>query len=326
MSTYSNTPGTAVAVRSGLSLQDKLRYAEKLSDAGMLPAQYRKQPANVLYAVEYGEMLGLGAMAAITGIHVIEGKPTASAGLIGGLVRSAGHKLRVSFDRQTMTAKAVIVRADDPDFEFVSEWSLDRAKAADLTSKKVWRQYPDAMLKARAITEVARDACEDVLFGLHYTPEELGAEVDAEGEPIRVTAERVASPVTVPDPEELTEEEEALVAASGIKMPPPVRKPAPAPAAEEPLDAEVVDDQADDQVDDAAVELLDLKRAAWQTAMAAWPQLDRDELVEQYASVYREWVKDAPHFAQDIRQAGFDELSAYLNAVLVPLTAQSAAA
>ena len=37
------------------------------------------------------------------------------------------------------------------------------------------------MLKARAITQCARDACEEALFGLHYTPEELGAEVDEDG-------------------------------------------------------------------------------------------------------------------------------------------------
>src|SRR6185312_3022660 len=40
---------------------------------------------------------------------------------------------------------------------------------------------PASMLKSRAITQCARDACEEALFGLHYTPEELGAEVDEDG-------------------------------------------------------------------------------------------------------------------------------------------------
>ena len=43
------------------------------------------------------------------------------------------------------------------------------------------------MLKSRAITQCARDACEEALFGLHYTPEELGAEVD-EGLVVQVEA------------------------------------------------------------------------------------------------------------------------------------------
>ncbi|MGL5908530.1 MAG: hypothetical protein ACRCZP_00920, partial [Phycicoccus sp.] len=44
--------------------------------------------------------------------------------------------------------------------------------------------------------EVARDACEEALMGMHYTPEELGAETDAEGTPVRATAtqDRPADP------------------------------------------------------------------------------------------------------------------------------------
>lgn len=161
------------------SLPAKVQYAKTLADSGLLPAAYRRNPANVLYAVEYGEMLGLPPMAAITGIHIIEGKPTASAGLISALVRRAGHRLRVTGDDRHAVAE--IIRRDDPDFTFRAEWTMERAKQADLLGKGTWKKYPAAMLKARAISEVARDACEETLSGVHYTPEELGAEVDEEG-------------------------------------------------------------------------------------------------------------------------------------------------
>jgi hypothetical protein len=129
--------------------------------------------------MEYADMLGLPPMVAMTGIHVIEGKPTASSGLISGLVRKARHRLRVTGDDKHAVAE--ITRSDDPDFTFRSEWTLDRAKQAELLGKSNWKKYPAAMLKARAITEAARDACEEALFGLQYTPEELGAEVDEDG-------------------------------------------------------------------------------------------------------------------------------------------------
>ena len=164
------------------SMPAKLQYAKALADSGLLPAAFRKQPANVLYAVEYGDMLGLPAMAAITGIHVIEGKPTASAGLISALVRRAGHKLRVTGDAKGATCQ--IVRADDPGYTFEVTFTFDDAKAAGLTGKDVWKKYAASMLKARAITQCARDACEEALYGLHYTPEELGADVDGDGEPV----------------------------------------------------------------------------------------------------------------------------------------------
>jgi hypothetical protein len=176
------TASTEVEVRApqGSGMLAKIRYAQTLADSGLLPTAYRRQPANVLYAVEYGEMLGLAPMAAITGIHIIEGKPSASAGLISGLVRRAGHKLRVHGDARSATCQ--IVRSDDPGYTFEVTFTMDDAKAAGLTGKPVWKNYPASMLKARAITQCARDACEEALYGLHYTPEELGADVDAEGE------------------------------------------------------------------------------------------------------------------------------------------------
>jgi hypothetical protein len=179
------------------TLDGSVRFAQLLADADLLPRQFVGKPANVLYAVEYGRTLGISPVAAITGIHVIEGKPSASSGLIGALVRQAGHKLRVKSDGMTW-ATAQIVRADDPDFTYECTWNLQRAEQAGLLQIKdgkpfardrngkpaTWEKYTAAMLKARAITEVARDACEDVLFGLHYTPEELGAQVNADGEPV----------------------------------------------------------------------------------------------------------------------------------------------
>ena len=184
------TTGTEVAVRrpqgQAAAIPAKLAYARELANSGLLPAQYRRNPANVLWAVEYGEMLGLSTMAAMTGVHVIEGKPTASAGLISGLVRQAGHRLRVWGDNKSATCE--ITRSDDPEHPFSVTWTLKKeagdnpsAEVAGLLGKNTWKQYPAAMLKSRAITQCARDACEEVLYGLHYTPEELGAEVDEDG-------------------------------------------------------------------------------------------------------------------------------------------------
>lgn len=186
------------------TLDGAVRFAQLLADADLLPRQFIGKPANVLYAIEYGRTLGITPVAAITGIHVIEGKPSASSGLIGGLVRQAGHKLRVKSDGKTW-ATAQIVRADDPDFTYECTWDLERAAQAGLCEIKngkpfardrngkpaTWEKYTAAMLKARAITEVARDACEDVLFGLHYTPEELGAIVNQDGEPVEAPVQQL---------------------------------------------------------------------------------------------------------------------------------------
>ncbi len=171
-----------------MSLPEKISYCEALSRANALPAQYRGKPHDLLFAVEYAGSLGLHPIAAITGIHVIDGKPSASAALISMLVRRAGHKLRVTGDAQSATCE--IIRADDPGFTFRVTWTMEDARAAGLATKDVWKKYAASMLKARAVSQCARDAAEDALFGLHYTPEEVGAVVDQDGNPVEVEPDR----------------------------------------------------------------------------------------------------------------------------------------
>ncbi|MER5785779.1 hypothetical protein ABT104_29290 [Streptomyces mobaraensis] len=170
-----------------MTVEAKLDYCRAFAASGLLPRQYRQQPANLLYAVEFAESLGLHPMVAITGVHVIEGKPTASSALISALVRRAGHRLRVKGDATSATAQ--IIRADDPDWVFEVTFTIEDARRAGLLGKDVWKKYPASMLKARALSAVARDACEEALFGVHYTPEELGAVVDQEGNPVYLAGE-----------------------------------------------------------------------------------------------------------------------------------------
>lgn len=173
------------------NLVAKMEYASKLSHSNLLPKSYQGNPANLLFALEYADALGVQPIHAITSIHVISGKPTASADLMASVVRRAGHKLRVTGD--DTYALAQLTRADDPDFTFEARWDLAKARQANL-STPTWKQYPGAMLRSRAITEVIRAGAPDAMFGLVYTPEELGAEVDGEGRPVATTAPAKAAP------------------------------------------------------------------------------------------------------------------------------------
>lgn len=159
-------------------LEQKGQYATWLAKADLLPVAYRGKPANVLLAIEYGEALGIAPMTAINMIHVIEGKPTISAGLMASLVRNAGHRLRVETDAttdpQNPSATATLIRRDDPEFTFTATWDYKRAIEAGLGKKSNWQNYKINMCKARAISEVCRDACPEVLAGIAYTPDELG--------------------------------------------------------------------------------------------------------------------------------------------------------
>lgn len=155
----------------GAELSEQVRYAELISNAGMLPTAYRGKPADILLAVGLGSSMGLSPAESLMRIHVIQGRPTASAELIAANVRKAGHTLRVQGDETG--ARATIRRADDPDFEYESTWTLDRAKKMGLTDKDQWKKQPGTMMRWRAITEVARLACSEALYGVTYVTEEI---------------------------------------------------------------------------------------------------------------------------------------------------------
>ncbi|MDX3214539.1 recombinase RecT [Streptomyces sp. ME02-6991-2B] len=189
-----------------MSPHDAWLLCESLAASPLLPDAYRKQPASVLWAMEYGRALGLDVITTITTIHVIKGKPTQSADLMLGRARAAGHRVRIKAERTRCVVS--IQRHDDPDDETVVEWTLDDAVTARLceirndrpysrdqkNQPQPWEKFPRAMLRARAIAEAVRMACPEVLHGAIYTPEELGAVVDQEGQPVYVV-ERDEPPV-----------------------------------------------------------------------------------------------------------------------------------
>ncbi|QCX77644.1 RecT family protein [Streptomyces sp. YIM 121038] len=197
---------------SHMSPYEAWQFCESLANTPLLPDAYRKQPASVLWAMEYGRALGLDVVTTITTIHVIKGKPCQSADLMLGRTRSAGHRVRITSERTRCEVR--IMRHDDPDDETVIEWVLDDAVTAGLCTlvdgrprardqkgqPQPWEKFPRAMLRARAIAEAVRIACPEVLHGAIYTPEELGAVVDQEGNPVvveRADAPPVQEGVTV---------------------------------------------------------------------------------------------------------------------------------
>lgn len=209
------------------ALDDRWKYAKAISSADdMLPKGFRGiikpqdgsapyqgiVPGKVFMALETGAMLGVHPMAALQGINVIEGKASIAPSLMQALVRRAGHKIRVdvtgTIEGGDLAATAKLTRSDEPDEPYTVTWTpfdavraglLDSYEAdengiyiplarSDKNIAKPWETYLRSMLKWRAQSEVVRDGAEDVLMGVHYTPEELGSVVDDEGhvEPVTV--------------------------------------------------------------------------------------------------------------------------------------------
>lgn len=175
---------TAVAIRSSEVPSDftaQMHMATVLADSTLLPVHLRGKPANVLVVLQGARALDVSAFWAFQSMHVIDGKLGLSAELMRALVIRAGHTVRV-VERSNARAIVEIQRADR-DTPYRAEFTWDDAVAAKLTGRDNYTKYRKSMLVARATAIAVRDECPDVMFGVVYTPDELGAVTDEEGVP-----------------------------------------------------------------------------------------------------------------------------------------------
>lgn len=173
------------ADQGGLALHAQMDYARAISVAHMLPDNYRNKPADIMLAMGLGQSMGLSPAESLYRISVVKGKPTASAELIAANVRKAGHRLRVTGDETYATC--TIIRADDPDFEFTVTRDMEWAQRMGLAGNDNYKRQAGTMLQWRAITACARLACPEALYGVAYTPDEMG-----DGPRLTATQERPA--------------------------------------------------------------------------------------------------------------------------------------
>lgn len=183
------TRGKAATPTPGFSyitanLQERAAYIARIAPSTIIPTAYRGNPANAFVAAETGAALGLEPLQALASIAVINGRATLSADLMAAVIRRAGHTLRI-VEKNTESVTATLIRADDKTFKFEVTWDKDKAMKAGLWGQRgPWSQYPAQMLRARAITEVARQGASEVLMGMIYSPEDFNVTVTDTGEVI----------------------------------------------------------------------------------------------------------------------------------------------
>lgn len=169
-----------------------------------------KQLAQAIVKVMAGAELGLGPFASMTGISIIQGKPTLGANLLATLVKNdPRYDYRVE---QCDNNACVLTWYENGEVVGTSSFTLEEAKVAGLAGKDNWKKYTSDMLFARAITRGQKRFAPGVGGGAPiYTPDELGADVDEDGnviqgELVADTGNGRATPATDAANEELFQE------------------------------------------------------------------------------------------------------------------------
>lgn len=186
---------TAVAPY-GDTFGETARIGEVLAQSGFF--KDTRSAAQAVVKVLAGRELGFGPIASMTGIHIIEGKVSVGANLMAAAVdRSPRYGYRV----QTLTDERCSIEFVDADGDRlgVSEFSTQDANRAGVGHRDNWRKHPRNMLFARAISNGVRWYCPGVFGGPVYVPEELGADVDADGEIVATAPDPQSSPPGAPD-------------------------------------------------------------------------------------------------------------------------------
>lgn len=142
-----------------------------------------RQAAQAVVKILAGQEMGFGPFASMTGVYIIQGHPS-----IGANLMAAAVKRHPRYDYRVAKMEDAIC-----EIVFYQEGqeigrSIFDAEDAKKAGTKNLEKYPRNMLFARAMSNGVRWYCPDVLGGSAvYTPEELGAEIDEDGQVINVT-------------------------------------------------------------------------------------------------------------------------------------------
>ena len=185
------------------SEMEAVEVAFRIGQAAAQAGNYKsKNAAELALRVKYGMEMGLGPATALQSVTVIQGSPTLTAGAIASRI-SAHPDYDYDVTAHTDESCTIVIwrhkrgewRECPP-----STFTMEDAKQAGLVRSGPWKQYPRNMLFARALTNAARWYAAEVFGGAVYTPDEMGAEVDQDGEVVRVPA-NAKPPEPAPEPE-----------------------------------------------------------------------------------------------------------------------------
>ena len=148
------------------SSADAISIGETFYKSGMFADIKSAQQAVV--KIMAGAEMGISPFQAMSGIHIIQGKPTIGAGLMASRVKASG---KYNYKVTEMTDKVCTIDFIEGGQSIgASSFTIEDAKKA---GTKNLDKFPRNMLFARAMSNGVRWFCPDIYEGPVYVPEEM---------------------------------------------------------------------------------------------------------------------------------------------------------
>ena len=158
-----NTQLTTVTT---INTTDIMNISKAFYESGMFTDI--KSVAQAMVKISAGQEIGIPPFASMTGIHIIQGKPTLGAGLIASRLKGSGK-----YDYRVVEASEKVCSIDFYQGNTKignSTFTIEDARKA--LTKNI-DKFPKNMLFARAISNGVKWYCPDIFSGPVYVPEEM---------------------------------------------------------------------------------------------------------------------------------------------------------
>ena len=162
---------------------EALSIGKAFAESGMFPDI--KSAAQAIVKIQAGQEIGIPPFAAMSGIHIIQGKPTIGAGVMASCVKGSGK-----YDYRVVESTEQVCSIDFfQGKEKIGNSTFTIADAKKAGTKNL-DKFPKNMLFARAMSNGVKWFTPDVFAGPVYTPEEF----DVQPTTVEAVAEVVESP------------------------------------------------------------------------------------------------------------------------------------
>jgi hypothetical protein len=150
-----------------------MSIGKAFAESGMFPDI--KSAAQAIVKIQAGSEIGIPPFASMSGIHIIQGKPTIGAGVMAAMVKGSSK-----YDYRVIESSELICSIDFfQGKEKIGNSTFTIADAKKAGTKNL-DKFPKNMLFARAMSNGVKWYTPDVFAGPVYVPEEMEAPIVTE--------------------------------------------------------------------------------------------------------------------------------------------------